>query len=92
MSIRPLALADEAVRPARILHEVLGVAAGITAAMLRQENAIRAVRPARASLPDVIRTEALMQISAGHSAADVFHKPAHARSLTSALVAAQPSD
>ena len=61
-------------------------------AMLRQENAIRVVCPAGTSLSDVIGSEVLVQISAGHCATDVIDKLAHARSLTSTLAVAQPSE
>jgi hypothetical protein len=47
--------------------------------MLRQEDAIRVVCPAGTSLPDVIGTKALRQISAACRAAKVFDEPAHVK-------------
>lgn len=51
--------------------------------MLRQENAVRMVRPTRTSLPDVIGSEARTKISAGHCTANVFNEPAHSPSVAS---------
>jgi hypothetical protein len=45
--------------------------------MLRQENAVRMVRPTGTSLPDVIGAEARRKISAGYCTANVFDEPAH---------------
>ena len=69
--------ADEAVRAVGILQEVLGVAARISAAVLRQENTVRMICPARTSSPDVIGAEARRKVSANHCAAKVFDEPAH---------------
>jgi hypothetical protein len=90
MSARPFGPADEAVRAVRILQEVLGVAARISTAMLRKENAVRVVCPTGTSLPDVIGPEAQRKVSAGYSTADVFDEPAHDASVASTPPVAQP--
>ena len=51
MSVRPSGSADEAVRAVRILQEVLCVAARISTAMLRQENAISHQPPSQTPNP-----------------------------------------
>jgi|SRR5262249_9896838 len=77
MSVRPCGSADEAVGAVGVLLEVLGVAAGISAAMLRKENSVRVACPTGTSPPDVIGTEALRKVAAGYCTADVFDEPAH---------------
>jgi hypothetical protein len=77
MSGRPYSSADEAVGAVRILQEVFGVPARITASMLWKEHAVRVISPTGARAPNIIGAEALRKISAGHRAADVFDKPAH---------------
>lgn len=74
---RPAGSADQAVGAVRILQEVLGVAAGISAAMLRQKNAVCVVCPTGTSPPDVIRVEARIKVSAGYCTAYVFDESAH---------------
>lgn len=44
--------------------------------MLRQENAVRMVRPTGTSLPDVIGAEARRKVAAGYCTANVFDEPA----------------
>ena len=73
----PCGSADEAVRAVRILHEVLGVTAGISTPMLRKENTVRVVSPAGTSPPNFTGPKAVGQISAGYCPADVFDEPAH---------------
>jgi hypothetical protein len=45
--------------------------------MLRQENAVRMVRPTGTSLPDVIGAETRRKVPAGYGTANVFDEPAH---------------
>ena len=90
MSMRPRCSADEAVRPVRILQEVPGVAARISAAMLRQEYAVGMVRPTGTSLPDVIGAEARRKVSAGYCAANVFDEPAPSAECGIHVPVAQP--
>jgi hypothetical protein len=77
MSGRPYSSADEAVGAVRILQEVFGVPARISASMLWKEHAVRVISPTGARAPNIIGPEALRKISAGHRAADVFDEPAH---------------
>lgn len=62
--------------------EVFGVSAGIATPVLRQEHAVRGIRPPRAGVPYVRRPEVLGQITSLASAPDVIDEAAHDVSLT----------
>ena len=69
--------ADEAVRAIWILHEVLGIPARISKAVLREEDAVSVTSPSWTGASYVRGSEALGKVTSGHGMADVFDEPAH---------------
>jgi hypothetical protein len=73
----PASSADEAVGAIRILHEVFRVPAGISTAVLREEDAIGVISPSWTGTSYVCGSETLGKVTLGHGVADVFDEPAH---------------
>jgi hypothetical protein len=65
-------------------HEVLGVATWITAAMLRQENAISVIRPARAGASEISRPKPFRENTGSAGATYVLDEAAHRVSMSPA--------
>jgi hypothetical protein len=81
---------QQAVSPVGVLNEVGGVPAGVPHAVFWKEDAVRALRPTWARLPQVCRPEALRKAAISPGAAYVFDEATHGPSVTLGKVSGQP--